>query len=153
MTAGMRAVLDALPALTDVRREHHAAPKGTTRQQAKGRKDRTAAKVVKSVRAQCVERDGECRFGDWENNPGDWHSDALEGDACEGPSQWCHMHQKRRSKTQGQAPEIRHTTADSFMGCQRHHDAYDGRRTPRLRIMCLTRLGANGALKFTRAKA
>lgn len=122
-----------------------AFPKGLPRRIEKGRQDRKAAKVVKSVREQCVERDGDCRLG--ENTLNDVH--AFEGSLCAGPSQWCHMHVKRRSQTRGQAPEVRHTTADSFMGCKRHHDEYDAHK---LRITALTRNGADGRLKFSRAK-
>lgn len=120
------------------------------RKRAKGRRLRTEAKVKKSVRAQCVDRDGECRLrdGDHDNVAGV----ALGQFDCRGPSQWCHMRAKRRSQTRGQAPEVRHTTADSFMGCQRHHDQYDGRAKPRLFIAKLTAKGADGPLKFRSAK-
>jgi len=53
MTAGMRAVLDSLPALTDVRREHHAVPKGKTRLQ-----DKAAEKKLELV-------DDKAFRGDW----------------------------------------------------------------------------------------
>lgn len=124
-----------------------ACPKPISRKRLKGRKDRAEAKVKKSVRAQCVDRDGYCRVGDWERNPDDWHADVLAGDACEGPSQWCHMKTHRRSATRGQAPMRRHTTAASFIGCQKHHAQYDGRAKPRLFIEeRIWPLGADGPL-------
>jgi hypothetical protein len=85
-------------------------PKGPTAR-ARARKRAKEAPVVKSVRAQCVERDVYCR---------------LSGmGRCEGPSEWCHLGEKKRFKTAGQAPQVRHTTAGSFMGCKRHHGLYD----------------------------
>lgn len=128
----------------------HPQPKPRTRRQVKAKKDRSEDKTKRIVRALCVERDGDCRLGDWEQNPDDWHSDSLEGDACEGPSQWCHMKHKSRAKTRGQSPQIRHTTADSFMACQKHHAQYDGRQTPRLFIFAFTDLGADAMLSFAR---
>lgn len=101
----------------------------------KRRKQRQAAKLVKSVRAQCVDRDGYCRFGNWEDNPDDWHSDALEGDECDGPSEWAHLGESKRFKTRGMDADARHTTAGSLMLCKRHHDRYDGRRKPKLSIV------------------
>lgn len=91
--------------------------KPETRKRVKGRKQRRAARVVKSVRAQCVERDGYCRVA------------AQFMDAkCEGVSEWAHLGDKRRFKTRGRAPESRHTTAGSLMLCTAHHRAYDQRR-------------------------
>lgn len=135
-------------------------PKPESRKRTKGRKDRAEAKVKKSVRAQCVERDGDCivesaffsnrgPFGDPYRY--DEAGDISGYENCEGPSQWCHAHAKRRSKTRGQAPDVRHTTADSFMGCQKHHDEYDGRRKPRLFLTKLTRHGFDGAVKVRRS--
>lgn len=114
-----------------------ACPKPEKIARVKGRKDRAEAKVKKSVRAQCVERDGFCRYGKLEHVA-----------PCQGSSQWAHMGKKRRAKTRGMAPTIRHTTADSLMLCQRHHDEYDNRRKPRLWIRELTEDGANGSLQF-----
>lgn len=108
--------------------------KGKTRAQLKAAKDRLEARVKKSVRAICVDRDGHCRAGLHVQTP------------CAGESQWAHMHEKRRSKTRGQAPEARHMTEWSLMLCRTHHDAYDGRTRPRLFITALTEHGADGML-------
>ncbi len=122
-------------------------PKGRTKRQLKGRKARHEAAVIAVVRAVCVERDGYCRI----RKSGPTLAIVVEVfGACDGPSQWCHMHQKRRSRTVGQAPEVRHTTADSFMACVRHHADYDAYR---LLITSLTRAGADGPLRFTRSKS
>lgn len=117
-------------------------PKGESRKVLKGRRQRHAAKVITAVRAQCVERDGGCRVGidgPWPDHIG----------SCDGVSEWAHMPQKRRSKTRGMEPEVRHTTADSLMLCTKHHDQLDGRRRPRLTITPLTELGCNGELRIT----
>lgn len=118
-----------------------------TRKRTKGRKDRAEAKVKKAVRAECVERDGDCRIGDWENNPNDTHDDALTGDGqmpivCEGRSEWAHLGEKKRFKTRKQAPAVRHTTAGSLMLCHRHHQDYDRGR------MVIDGNDANGVLGF-----
>lgn len=96
-----------------------AIPKPEPRKKVKGRKQRAAAKVVKSVRAQCVARDGVCRFS---NQP--VLLLVLLG-ACQGKSEWAHLGEHRRAKTRGMAPDVRHTTAGSLMLCTRHHAAYD----------------------------
>lgn len=159
MTPGMREVLDSLPALTDVRREHHATPKGTTRQREKGRKDRAEDKVKKAVRLECAARDGHCRLCFHGRSAWAFHfsGDVIADDLATerghgGPSAWAHMHARRRSQTRNQAPARRHDTKYSLMLCQRHHDHYDGRAQPRLLITALSRKGANGALKFARGK-
>lgn len=126
-----------------------AIPKGVTRKRAKGRKDRAEAKVKKDVRADVDARDGSCLLqrmviadvmvavnGELE----DWR--------CAGQSEWAHGHSHRRSQTRGQAPEVRHTTAASFKACTKHHDMYDGRRKPRLKITRLTRAGFNGPVRL-----
>ena len=110
----------------------------------RAKRRRAEGPVKKAVRAKCVVRDGYCRAAhDWEL----WKSSP-----CEGPSEWAHMHSRRRSQTRNQAPEVRHDTRHSFMACKRHHDQYDGRAKPRLYITALTRRGADGPLKFRRAK-
>ena len=117
-----------------------ACPKPEPRKRVKARRTRQAAKVVKSVRAQCVKRDGFCRMASWP-------SDVLDVFTyCYGPSEWAHLAEKRRSKTRGQAPEVRHTTAGSLMLCRGHHNAYDRAHT--LKIVSLTVQGANGPLRF-----
>lgn len=90
-----------------------AISKGKTRKQLKAKKDRAEAKVKKSVRAACVERDGYCRYH------------ASTGECCTGPSQWAHLEEKKRARTRGMSPLDRHTTARSMMLCQSIHAAYD----------------------------
>ena len=126
--------------------------KGTPRKTLARRQQREEDKVKREVRAKCVERDGRCRIASWEDHPEDWHADALEH-VCEGPSEWAHFKSHRRSKTIGQAPETRHTTAASAMLCQLAHDQYDGRQRPALKMTRLTRRGADGPLRFTRGKS
>ncbi len=143
---------------TPADRQGQACPKPERRQRVKGRQQRAAAKVVRSVRAQCVERDGDCSvemafwghrgvFGQLSDEAGD-----INGweEGCEGSSQWAHLHSHRRSQTRGQAADKRHTTTGSLMLCKLHHDQYDGRATPRLKITCLSRKGADGPLRFSR---
>jgi hypothetical protein len=69
---------------------------------------------------------------------------------CDGPSQWAHLGDKKRAKTRGMKPDARHTTEGSLMLCRRHHDRYDGRQMPSLRIKALTEHGADGPLEFPR---
>jgi hypothetical protein len=113
-------------------------PKPTPRKRVKAKRQRHAAKVVKSVRALCVERDGYCRLTrDWS-----WELVMPTFGACEGPSQWAHLGDKKRFKTRGQAPEVRHTTAGSLMLCDRHHDDYDEGR------LNISGDDADGVLRF-----
>lgn len=120
-----------------------AQSKGPTRKTLKGRKRRAEDKVKGLVRAHVEARDGFCVL----NRLG--YGDVLAGDLgdCEGFSEWAHTAAKRRSQTRNQAPEIRHTTHDSFKACTKHHDMYDGRRRPRLFVTALTRKGCDGGLK------
>jgi len=113
-----------------------------TIKKAKGRKRRAAAKVVKSVRAQCVTRDGYCRA----------KKDGLADHVCDGPSEWAHRPGHTRAQTRGKAPEERHTTADSFMLCKLAHDQLDNRRKPRLYVDALSGdgVGARGNLLWHR---
>lgn len=99
--------------------------KGVTAR-ARAAKRRKEGPVVKSVRAECVKRDDYCRF--------------MGISPCEGPSEWCHMEEKQRFRTRGMAPEVRHTTTHSFMGCSRHHRLYDAGE---LRIFASQEYGAN----------
>lgn len=136
-----------------------AVPKPETRKRVKGRRKRQAAKVVKSVRARCVERDGACRICEWERNPDDTH----EGDGgmdylpypdefAANPSEWAHLNEGTRAKTRGMSAERRHTTAMSLMLCQFHHDRLDGRHHPRITITATEpRLGADGPLDIRTA--
>lgn len=144
-----------LERLTDVMRERRKVPDGVPATIAKGRKTRAEAKVKKAVRAACVLRDGYCRFNFF--SPLSW---AVTGQCdvtdrkpyphrCVGPSEWAHLGAKKRARTRGMAPEVRHTTAHSAMLCRQAHRDYDAGR---LRITALTRRGADGPLKFTRKK-
>lgn len=129
-----------------------AAPKPEPLQRTRNRRRRVEGKVKKSVRAQCVLRDGPCRFGmpSMEAITLDRRAGTMNfaSPGCAGPSEWAHMHSRRRSQTRNRAPEIRHDTQHSFMACQRHHDQYDGRQRPRMFVTALTRKGADGPLKF-----
>lgn len=127
-------------------------PKPEPRRRVKRRKQRQAAKVVKSVRAQVVERDGECRvfhaLARMLLSKDRWSFQGVTPAICNGESEWAHLHSHRRSQTRGQAAEKRHTTAGSLMLCRYHHQEYDAHR---LTITALTRKGADGPLKFRRA--
>lgn len=90
------------------------------------------ARYAKKIRALVAERDGECRIGDWELNPGDTHDEWLSNEnmpprdfSCDGHSEWAHLGDGKRFKTRGMAPEQRHSTARSLMLCTRHHRMYD----------------------------
>lgn len=105
------------------------------------------------MRATCVERDGQCRAHiNTRYERVDFSGGHLLLGDCEGVSEWAHMHERRRSKTRNQAPEVRHDTKYSLMLCTRHHAQYDGRERPRLFITALTRRGADGPLKFRRQR-
>lgn len=106
-----------------------ACPKGKTRKQLRAAKDRQEMKVIKRVRAKCVVRDGFCRL--------------MGIGPCFGVSEWCHMHAKRRARTRNMKPEVRHTTAESFMGCTSHHDAYDAFK---IALEPMTAKGADGPM-------
>jgi len=126
--------------------------KGKTRKQLKARKRRGEAALIAVVRASCVIRDGRCaldRGAASDFAPSDIVNDNLIISSCDGPAEWAHMHARRRSKTRGMAPELRHDTQHSLMLCRFHHQEYDAKR---LHITALTRKGADGPLKFRRAK-
>ncbi len=126
-----------------------ACPKPPKRKTVKGRKDRAEGKVKKSVREQCVERDGWCRVGQY--RAFDRHGwGGLCFECSSNLSQWAHWGEHTRAKTRGQAPERRHTTGGSLMLCKAHHDALDGRSHPRLKITALTDNGCDGPLRFER---
>jgi hypothetical protein len=113
-------------------------PKPEPRTLAKARHQRHACTVTKSVRSRCVERDGYCLYAKYEDSTLD----------CQGPSQWCHSDALKRFRTRGLPPEVRHTTRDSFIACQRHHDMYDGRINGiRLIITPLSVLGMDGPVR------
>lgn len=121
-----------------------ACPKpSVSRSQQKGRKARHEAKVKRSVRAACVERDGWCRVRVEFYRYNTYVGSAI---ACAGPSEWAHLSGHRRSQTRGQAPEQRHTTKHSLMLCRKHH-AMEERGE--LKITYLSARGCDGPLKFT----
>lgn len=137
-----------------------ACPKPEKRKRLKARKKRAETTVKKNVRMLCVEREGFCALNSaamrWRNGPKAFTGlkDVVlippnDVGACHGQSEWAHMHAKRRSKTLGLPPEKRHDTAHSLMLCHKHHEDYDAKR---LVITALTRKGADGPLKFRRAK-
>lgn len=103
---------------------------------------RAESPVAKQVRALCVERDGSCRY--WK----DVFESAFVAVECDGPSEWAHLENMRRSKTRNMKPELRHTTAGTAMLCRKHHDRLDGRARPRLRLTMLTNRGADGPLSW-----
>lgn len=116
-------------------------PKPTPRKRVKARAQRAESRHAQQVRAQCVERDGDCRLGD----PMLWDIFGM----CSGESEWAHMPEKRRSKTMRMAPEARHDSAHSFMACTFHHAALD-KRGPRpwIQAQPATSRGADGPLGF-----
>lgn len=141
--------LSGLPTLTQVQATRCAPLKGEPRKRVKARRQRQAQKVVKRVRAHCVERDGGCRLGEWERNPDDWHAEDLEGDCCDDSSEWAHFADQKRYRTRGMVADVRHTTAGSLMLCRTHHRAYDART---LNITAMTNTGCDGPLRFTDAE-
>jgi hypothetical protein len=115
-------------------------PKPTTRKQEKAKEDREEARVVKEVRALCVERDGHCRL--------QWllrRFPTCPLEPCRGPSEWGHLEGHRRFETMGKPPEERHATAWTAMFCQGHHHAYDKHDFD---IEQITERGADGALRL-----
>jgi hypothetical protein len=136
--------LSAARAVVDARREKQRRLEAklkrfgmTSRRILKARKDRAEDARAAHVRAACVLRDGHCRLS--KDNP---------VHVCQGFSEWCHTHAKRRSKTRKMAPEIRHTTADSFMACTSAHDRYDNRKRPKLGFTALTDRGCDGPIAW-----
>ncbi len=117
-------------------------PAEPSRQVAKGRKVRAEKAVRQDVRADCVVRDGSCRYA--KDEP---------AHRCQGPSEWAHLGDRKRAHTRGQAPAIRHTTAGSLMLCRWAHNRYDGRQRPALGISARTRRGADGPLRYKEGKA
>jgi hypothetical protein len=85
-----------------------------TAKQLRAKAKRLDDAMAKFVRAVCVERDGYCALAQFAGIMG-----------CYGNSEWCHHHDRMRSKTRGMAPEYRHSAAFSFMACRGHHLAYD----------------------------
>lgn len=119
-----------------------------TRKVEKAKAERVEKKVKTDVRSKCVARDGDCRIG----NGAVGIVDQIVGEIgeCDGPSEWAHLEEKKRSKTRGQEPEVRHTTAGSCILCRRHHNRYDGRERPAIAVAKLTKRGADGPLRWTK---
>ncbi len=69
--------------------------------------------------------------------------------ACVGQSQWAHEGESKRCHTRRQDPDVRHTTAGTMMLCRGHHDAFDGRRGPRLRATPLSDRRCDGPLRWS----
>lgn len=84
-----------------------------------------------AVRAACVLRDGYCRL-----------QEIVGG--CSGRSEHAHLGDKRRARTRGQAPDVRHTRQGSMMLCTFHHRRYD---RGELEISTFADLGANGPVR------
>lgn len=82
------------------------------------------------VRAFCVDRDGYCKL--------------AQVGGCGGRSEHAHLGDKRRARTRGQAPDLRHTTEGSAIFCTTHHRAYD---RGDLAISMFAELGANGPMR------
>lgn len=115
--------------------------RGTAKRQ-KAKRKRLESKQVKSVRAECVERDVYCLIRTRAT-----HFDKFSLDQCRGPSEWAHFGKHRRCHTRGQAPTERHTTAGSGMLCQRHHRAYDAHEFD---VVPQTDKGMDGPFMVTR---
>lgn len=90
------------------------------RKREKAREEREEARLVKQVRASCVERDGHCRLF---IIVASFPTCALG--ECSGPSEWAHLAGHRRFETVGKSPKERHDTSWTAMLCKGHHNAYD----------------------------
>ena len=123
-----------------------AQPKPKPRASTKRANRREAAKIVRQVRAACVDRDGHCRvlFGNAVN--GDIHQ-GEDLNYCGLRSEWAHLNEHQRFKTRGQEPEERHCTAGSLMLCEIHHQLLDSHQ---MAITALSDRGADGPLCFER---
>lgn len=122
-----------------------ANPKPLPHRRTKERRKRHESKVVKQVRPQVVARDGYCRLSEAAR----LHPENFG--ECEGPSEWSHYNAThRRSKTRGQPPEVRHTTAGSMMLCRQHSQDYDQNR---IDIETQTDRGCDGPVRATRGGA
>jgi hypothetical protein len=98
-------------------------PKPTPKK--KGAKARLDKKHADKVRQEVMDRDGGCRFPADPKQPNLGGVPRLNLLQCDGPLEWAHLPDWRRSRTMGQAPEERHTTAGSMMLCRRHHTMLD----------------------------
>jgi hypothetical protein len=116
-------------------------PKPTPRKRVNAKAKRVESTHAQQVRALVVERDGSCRLAD----PALW----LIFGACSGESEFAHMPERRRSKTRGMDPKIRHDKAHTLMLCTKHHAMAD-RRGPRpwMQVQPASSRGAEGRLAF-----
>lgn len=114
--------------LTYERHTRLSKPKGpTARYRAKRKRADDAHRL--GIRAACVLRDGYCKF-------------AILG-GCQGLSEHCHLGEKKRARTRGMDPEIRHTMEGSCMACTfHHHEEEQGR----LKLSMFPYVGANGPM-------
>jgi hypothetical protein len=104
----------------------------------KARKARVETKVKRAIRAKCVRRDGYCRL-----YSAPTIVQAVFGQ-CEGPAEWAHLEDKKRARTRGMPPEVRHTTEGTCMFCRRHHRMYDAGQI----VLALPVNGANGLMDY-----
>lgn len=109
-------------------------PGTTARYRAK--RKRAEGPVMKRVRAECAEADGACRFV-----LGSGYL-AVVGE-CAGVSEWMHLEGHKRAHTRGMAPEERHRTDASMMGCKKHHGLYDAGEIR----LAMGGAGANGPIR------
>jgi hypothetical protein len=118
-------------------------PKPKPRASIKRANARVAAKIVRAVRAACVERDGACRI-DFDT----WWMRSHDLGACSYGSEWAHLEDHRRFKTRGKPAEERHTTRGTCMLCSKHHAMYDIDKS--LTVEFMTDRGADGPLAWRR---
>lgn len=130
-----------------------ACPKPEKRSKTKRRKDRKEAAVAKAVREDVEDRDGYCRFNSSTlariRSTAGVSAFAFFG-PCDGPGEWAHLGEKRRSKTRGMDPEERHTVEESMKLCRGHHQGQNGYDRHGFEIEYLTERKANGPLRAIR---
>ena len=114
-----------------------AFPKGQTRAERKGSLGYRERQIIERNRAHCERRDGDCRIGYWGDT-----AIALFGE-CFGTPEWNHF--RRRSKSRGEPPEVRHSVEITGMLCGRHHDMVDEHE---IDFDYLTEKRADGPMKF-----
>lgn len=127
-----------------------ACPKPKKGRLAKKARDRLEPAIVKAVRKLVDERDGYCRLH-WTNRSATGRLLLAFFGTCSGPSEWCHVEEKRRGKTRGQAPEERHTTQGSVKFCRQHHQGKGGYDLHGFRITYLTARGCDGPLRYVKS--
>jgi len=111
-------------------------PKGETSLERRNREQKQERAVKTRVRAIIFRRDPACMVPEDPRWP---HG---------GPDEWGHLEEGRRTKTTGQDPEERHTTALGCRICRTHHRMYDGQQRPRLSLVFLTEDQADGAIEW-----